>query len=191
MKQSYRPNLYVALTHYPVVNKNGETIASAVTNLDLHDIARVAKTYGVQAFYVVTPLKDQKFLVERIVSHWTRGTGASYNPKRGEALALINIKDTLTEVLDHIDSKGKGFPKTVVTCARNNKRSVGYETFREMLASGNPYLLVFGTAWGLSNSYIDKADFVLEPVEGNSEYNHLAVRSAAAIILDRLMGRER
>ncbi|PQP33663.1 hypothetical protein C6A37_11770, partial [Desulfobacteraceae bacterium SEEP-SAG9] len=104
-------------------------------------------------------------------------TGASYNPKRGEALALINIKDTLTEVLDHIDSKGKGFPKTVVTCARNNKRSVGYETFREMLASGNPYLLVFGTAWGLSNSYIDKADFVLEPVEGHSEYNHLAVRS--------------
>jgi len=80
----------VALTHYPVVNKNGETIASAVTNLDLHDISRVAKTYGVQAFYVVTPLTDQKFLVERIVSHWTRGAGASYNPKRGEALALMH-----------------------------------------------------------------------------------------------------
>jgi hypothetical protein len=181
----------VALTHYPVVNKNGETIASAVTNLDLHDIARVAKTYGVQAFYVVTPLKDQKFLVERIVSHWTRGTGASYNSKRGEALALIDIKDSLTEVSDHINSKGMGYPKTVATCARNSKRSIGYKTVREMLASGNPYLLVFGTAWGLSNSYIDKADFVLEPVEGNSEYNHLAVRSAAAIILDRLMGRER
>jgi hypothetical protein len=43
-----------------VVNKNGEIIASAVTNLDLHDISRVAKTYGVQAFYVVTPLRDQK-----------------------------------------------------------------------------------------------------------------------------------
>jgi hypothetical protein len=145
----------------------------------------------VRAFYVVTPLNDQKFLVERIVSHWIRGPGASYNPKRREALALIDIKDTLTEVLDHINSKGQGLPKTVVTCARNNNRSIGYDVFREMLASGNPYLLVFGTAWGLSNSYIDEADFVLKPVEGNTEYNHLSVRSAAAIILDRLMGRKR
>jgi len=180
----------VALTHYPVVNKNGEIIASAVTNLDLHDISRVSKTYGVKAFYVVTPLADQKFLIERIVSHWIRGPGASYNPKRREALALIDIRDTLTEVLDHIKSKGQGVPKTVATCARSNNRSIGYDVFREMLASGNPYLLVFGTAWGLSNNYIDEADFVLEPLEGHTEYNHLSVRSAAAIILDRLMGRK-
>jgi hypothetical protein len=185
------PNLYVALAHYPVVNKNGEIIASAVTNLDLHDISRVAKTYGVKAFYVVSPLTDQKALAERIVSHWIKGFGASYNPKRREALALIDIKDTLKEVLDHIKSKGQGLPKTVATCARNNNRSIGYDTFREMLASGKPYLLVFGTAWGLSNNYIEEADFVLEPVEGNTAYNHLSVRSAAAIVLDRLMGRKR
>ena len=58
------PKLYVALIHYPVVNKNGETIASALTNLDLHDISRAAKTYGLEAFCVVTPLEDQKDLVE-------------------------------------------------------------------------------------------------------------------------------
>ncbi|MCP4687771.1 MAG: RNA methyltransferase, partial [Desulfobacterales bacterium] len=34
------PNLHLALLHYPVVNKNGEPVASAVTNLDLHDISR-------------------------------------------------------------------------------------------------------------------------------------------------------
>jgi hypothetical protein len=63
-------NLYVALAHYPVVNKNGDIITSAVTNLDLHDISRVVKTYGVRSFYVTTPLEDQKTLIKKIVSHW-------------------------------------------------------------------------------------------------------------------------
>ena len=41
-------------------------IASAVTNLDLHDIARAARTYAVDGVYVVTPLEDQRALVERL-----------------------------------------------------------------------------------------------------------------------------
>ncbi|MDI6688413.1 MAG: RNA methyltransferase, partial [Desulfobacterales bacterium] len=77
------PNLYVALTHYPVVNKNGGTITSAVTNLDLHDMSRAAKTYGVRSLYIVTPLADQKEFVEKIISHWLSGYGSIYNPKRG------------------------------------------------------------------------------------------------------------
>ena len=86
-------NLYLALVHYPVVNKEGQTIASAVTNLDLHDISRVGKTYGVKSFYVITPLVDQKALVQKIISHWTNGSGAVYNPARRSALKLIKIKD--------------------------------------------------------------------------------------------------
>ena len=185
------PNLYVALVHYPVINKNGEIIASAITNLDLHDISRVAKTYGVRAFYVVTPLQDQKDMAERIISHWVTGAGAGYNPNRREALELIHLKDSLAEVKAHIGGFGKGFPKIVVTCARNNYPSIGYSQFREMLETEGPFLLVFGTAWGLAENFIKAADFVLEPVKGVSGYNHLSVRSAAAIILDRLMGKER
>ncbi|RZB29925.1 MAG: hypothetical protein SRB1_02205 [Desulfobacteraceae bacterium Eth-SRB1] len=188
MKESYTPNLYIALTHYPVVNKNGSTIASAVTNLDLHDISRTAKTYGVRSFYVVTPLLDQKELVEKIVSHWLKGPGSIYNPKRGEALELIRIKNSLDEVIDNIRKNGEGSPKIVVTCARNSHRSINFGKFREMLKNGKPYLLVFGTAWGLSEDFITGADLILEPVKGNTGYNHLSVRSAAAIILDRLMG---
>ncbi len=86
MNGRYQDKIYLALVHYPVKNKNGQTITSAVTNLDLHDIARAAKTYGVGAFYVVTPLEDQKELVEKIVSHWTEGFGRIYNPKRFEAV---------------------------------------------------------------------------------------------------------
>lgn len=190
MKRSYKPNLYVALTHYPVVNKNGDIIASAVTNLDLHDISRAAKTYGVRSFYVVTPLTDQKELVEKIVSHWISGTGSKYNPKRRDALELIRIKDSLKEVVDHIRENGEGSPKTVVTCARDNHRSISFGRFREILKDGSPYLLIFGTAWGLSEKFISKADYVLQPVKGNTDYNHLSVRCAAAIILDRLMGKK-
>ncbi len=189
MKKSYKTNLYVALTHYPVVNKNGDIITSAVTNLDLHDISRAAKTYGVRSFYVVTPLADQKVLVEKIVSHWVKGTGSRYNPKRREALDLISIKNSLDEVIDNISKNGGDSPKTVVTSAGHSPRNISFGKFREMMKDGNLYLLIFGTGWGLSEEFITKADYVLDPIMGNTDYNHLSVRSAAAIILDRLFGK--
>jgi hypothetical protein len=50
-------------------------------------------------------------------------------------------------------------------------------------------MVMFGTAWGLDKEVVDQADFILDPVEGGTNYNHLSVRTAAAIILDRLVGR--
>lgn len=181
-------NLYVALVHYPVVNKQGDIIAAAVTNLDLHDIARTARTYGVRAFYVVTPLTDQVRMVEKIVSHWTTGGGGHYNPKRREALSLIRIKATLPDVLEDIRATDGVSAGLVVTSAKKRAGSVGYSRFKEMLDDGRPYLMVLGTAWGLSETVMETADYVLAPVNGPADYNHLSVRSAAAIILDRLMG---
>jgi len=178
----------VALTHYPVVNKNGDVIASAVTNLDLHDISRVAKTYGVRLFFVVTPLEDQQTLVEKLVSHWVTGFGSSYNPKRREAMELVRIKNSLDEVIDDIRQNGGKTPKTVVTSAKRGSRNISFGKFREMLSSGNPYVLIFGTGWGLAQNFVVEADYVLDPVTGSTDYNHLSVRSAAAIILDRLFG---
>ncbi len=180
----------MALVHYPVVNKNGEIIASAVTNLDLHDISRSAKTYGVRAFYVVTPLSDQKKLVEKIVLHWLKGTGARYNPKRREALELIAIKNSLDEVIEHIRENSEDSPKTVVTSAGNNPRNISFKRFREMLQDDTLYLLILGTGWGLSENFMAEADYALNPVLGYTDYNHLSVRSAAAVILDRLFGKK-
>jgi hypothetical protein len=181
-------NLYVALVHYPVVNRQGDTIASAVTNLDLHDIARSVCTYGVKSFYVVTPLTDQIKLVKTIVSHWTEGPGGLHNPKRREALSLIRIEESLSGVLEHIGGQGEGEPKIVVTSANKRSGSIDYVRFREMIQTGEPYLLVFGTGWGLSDQVMDVADYLLQPVSGPVDYNHLSVRSAAAIVLDRLLG---
>ena len=186
MKRLFTPNLYVALTHYPVINKNGDTIASAVTNLDLHDISRLSRTFGVRAFYVITPLEDQKILVERIVSHWVTGVGAAYNPKRREALELICIRDSIREVMAHISSSEGQAVKTVATCARNVGDCLSFSGLRAKLKSGAPHLLIFGTAWGLAREVLDTADYVLESVTGSTNYNHLSVRTAAAIILDRL-----
>lgn len=177
----------MALTHYPVVNKNGELITSAVTNLDLHDISRAVKTYGVNTFYAVTPLEDQQKLVNRILLHWTKGAGAKYNSIRREALEKVCIKSSLDEAIKHIYKKCEIPPKLVVTSAMSNNNSLSIPEFRNMLKTGNPYLLIFGTAWGLSKKIIKEADYILEPINGNTDYNHLSVRSAVAIILDRLV----
>ncbi len=182
-------DLSIALVHYPVLNKNGETIASAVTNLDLHDLARSARTYGVKTYYVATPLADQQELAKKIVGHWTEGYGKTYNPDRRDALELIKIVDGVADAVDDIGSRCSQAPETVVTSARKTDDCLGYERFRGMLRDGKPYLLLFGTAWGISEEMIRQADWFLEPIFGATDYNHLSVRAASAIILDRLLGR--
>jgi hypothetical protein len=58
---------------------------------------------------------------------------------------------------------------------------------REFLDSNRlPYLLIFGTGWGIAPEVVRNADYRLEPIRGTDDYNHLAVRSAVAIILDRI-----
>ena len=171
-----------------MTNKVGDTIASAVTNLDLHDIARAGKTYGIKKYYVVTPLADQNELVQQIVDHWTRGGGAAYNALRKEAMDLICIRQTLDAVKDDIGQAETGPLITVATCARDGENRAAFADIRDLVHSGNPCLLVLGTAWGLADSVLVAADHLLAPIAGNTGYNHLSVRSAAAIILDRLLG---
>ncbi|MBW1897630.1 MAG: RNA methyltransferase, partial [Deltaproteobacteria bacterium] len=67
-------------------------------------------------------------------------------------------------------------------------RKIGFQGLRKMLESGTPHVLLFGTAWGLSDDFLEKADFILDPIMGDADYNHLSVRSAVSIILDRLKG---
>lgn len=183
------PDLYIALLHHPVKNRNGEIIASAVTNLDLHDIARIGKTYGVAAFYVVTPLTDQKTLVEKIVSHWVDGWGGVHNPDRRKALALIRVKDSLAEVVEDIEAETHVPVQVAVTGAALKDQAIGFDEFKNRLQNpASACLLVFGTASGLADEVIADADLVLEPIQGRNGYNHLPVRAAVAIILDRLLG---
>jgi hypothetical protein len=47
-----------------------------------------------------------------------------------------------------------------------------------------------GTGWGLTDEFMSSVDRVLEPIQGTAPYNHLSVRSATAIILDRLFAED-
>ena len=180
--------LYTGLVHYPVYNKNREKIASAVTNLDLHDISRVSRTYGVKKFFVITPLTDQQEFTKSLIDHWKSGFGASYNVDRKEAIKVIEITTSIEDAVNKIvDIEGER-PITIVTCASEVKDSLTFSKAKEIISSDKVVLLLFGTAWGLHSDVIEGADFVLKAIKGNSDYNHLSVRVAAGIIIDRLTG---
>ncbi len=181
-------NIYVGLVHYPVYDRKRNIIATAVTTVDIHDIARSAKTFDVRGFYVITPLESQSQLVQRFIRHWVEGKGATYNPTRQAALSLVKIKGSMEGAIGDISRYWKSGVKVVATGARSQRENVGYSQLREIfLASSGPFLLLFGTGWGLTEEVIQNSDYILAPIEG-SHYNHLSVRSAAAIILDRLLG---
>lgn len=185
-------NLAIALVHYPVYNKHHEVVTSALTNLDQHDIARSAKTFGLDRFYIVTPSEEQRKLAERISGHWQQGWGADYNPDRRQALDIVRVTPTVAAAAADFQS---GFSKTVrivVTGAAQRPGSISLVTFRKLIQeTDQPYLLLLGTGWGLTEECFAAADLILEPIAGNGTYNHLSVRSAAAIMLDRLRGTER
>jgi len=181
--------LYIALIHYPVYNNRFKIITTAFTNLDVHDIARSAVTYGVKSFYLVQPNLEQQKLVNRVLKHWTEGEGASFNKSRSEALNLVALRNTLEDVALEIEEIEGEKPVTIVTDARSADNMIGFEGLRELIFSEEqkPYLLLLGTGWGLAQEIMERADYRLKPVSGYTNYNHLSVRSAAAIILDRLL----
>jgi hypothetical protein len=179
--------LDVALIHYPVVNRKKEIIGSAVTNLDLHDIA-AGKTFGVGTYWVVTPYAQQRELAAEIVGHWTDGHGGAVNPDRAAALSLIRISNDLHEVLAEMTEQDGRRPLVVATSAGRLTKGISYTALQGELQRNTPVLLLLGTAWGLAPEVLEMVDASLPPINGPGTFNHLSVRSAASIILDRLLG---
>lgn len=183
-------NLAIALLHYPVYNKHHEIVTTALTNLDQHDIARSSKTFGLDRFYIVTPSEEQRKLAERISGHWQEGWGAEYNPDRRTALDIVRVCPTLKAAVDDFQTGFSKPVKTAITGASLRPGSTTLKAFRQLLdEQDQPYLLLLGTGWGLTEECFSSADIILESIAGNGTYNHLSVRSAAAIMLDRLKGR--
>lgn len=186
-----QPRVYCALLHYPVRDRAGETVTTAVTNLDVHDIARSARTFGLSGYYVVTPIAVQHVLVRRIMEHWTTGAGRRRIPERYLALERCTPIASLEAAVDDITAREGKAPRLIATAARSTPGvpATGFEQVRSQLAaSSDPFLILFGTGYGLVDALLARADILLEPIEAASDYNHLAVRAAAAIIFDRLLG---
>ena len=179
---------YIFLVHYPVLNKNGEKIASAIANFDLHDLSRLARTYGLKGVYIIQPLEDQRKLAEELIDYWLTKKGAQYNPLRKEAIKLVKIFETLDSAILEVESIEGERPILLGTDASPKRKYVKCEEIRNLLWE-KPLALVLGTAWGLCDEVLDKCDYFLEPIWGRLDtYNHLSVRSAASIFIDRILG---
>ena len=184
-----RSRLYIALLHYPMYNKRLDVIAPSVTSLDLHDIARAARAYDVDGFFVVHPSENQHNLIREITSFWQEGFGGSYNPDRKGAFDLLKLVYTLEEAVETITLESK-LPVTVVaTDARIQPNTISFRQLKQDIQEEEKaYLLLFGTGWGMHKDLLTACQCSLEPIEASRSYNHLSVRSAVAIILDRLVG---
>lgn len=164
-------------------------VTTSVTNLDIHDIARSSRTYGIKNYYIVHPSPTMKQLIKKVLNFWQEGYGASYNPDRKEAFKIVKLVSSLEEVIFDIEKLEGKKPLTISTDARIYSNTVSYNFLRNKIKEdSNPYLLLFGTGWGLTREVMESTSFILEPIYGPSDYNHLSVRSAVAIILDRLLG---
>ncbi len=182
--------LAVALMHYPTIDRQKNLVATNITNFDIHDIARACRVYGIDRYYLIHPAGDQLMFVERVLDHWRVGEGAKFNPMRRTALEQVFTAKNLESAMSQW-----GYPKArvIATAARplEAQKSFTFKQLRsEFETSTEPYFLVFGTGFGLTQDFISECYGILEPIKGASadNYRHLSVRSAVSICLDRLLG---
>ncbi len=187
-----RKSIYLGLVHFPVYNKNVDVVSTSVTNFDIHDISRTCRTYDISQYHIIIPVDAQKSLTERIINYWQDGFGANYNKDREEAFERTKVYDSIKKSIEEIKKIENKNPILITTSAKIFNNSISYSELSELsekiFSDDNPYLLLFGTGWGLTDEIMDLSDYILNPIRGNAEYNHLSVRSAVSIILDRLLG---
>lgn len=183
-------DLFLALLHHPVVDRHKRIVTSAITSLDIHDLARSSCTYGVRAFFIVHPVAEQRQFASTVIDHWRFDFGRAFDSHRREALDLVQIVADLDGALASAESACGVRPLILHTSARN-ERGVSFAELRRRLESSDspPVMIVLGTGFGLAPEVRERSDLALEPILGVGDYNHLSVRAAGAIILDRLRGR--
>ena len=180
---------YIGLVHGPIRSKDGQEITTSVTNLDIHDIARSARTFGFKRYFIITPIKNQQSMVKKILGFWEADSGLIYNPDRKNALSEAEVLDSIELAIEEVTRREGKKPCVVVTGANFEKNDGSEkELMHKIRLDGTPMLLLFGTGWGLTAPVVEQADFRLGPIFGIADdgYNHLSVRSAVAIYCDRL-----
>lgn len=184
------PTLYLALVHHPVRAKDGSTMTTAVTNLDVHDLARLSRSYGVARAYLVTPITAQQELVSRILEHWEAPGPQKRIPQRTDALRRLSVAPSLQDTMNAISARHGQPPTVYATAARSTARqTLGFDDAQaNLFRGGPPVLVVFGTGHGLTDEVLAQADELLAPIRPGGGFNHLSVRTAMAICLDRLVG---
>ncbi len=183
-------SLNIALVHYPVRDKFGRVVNTSITNFDIHDLARAARTYGVERYYLVAPVDSQRDFVQRVISHWSEGPGQDLNITRKEALEIVRLVRDLNEVAEDLSQETGSEPLFVATSAKQLPICTSYADLRRRIENepDTHFCILFGTGYGLDTSVISEIDLMLPPILGPTTWNHLSVRSACSVILDRLRG---
>jgi len=176
--------LYVALVHHPLKNRNGDEITAQTNEFDIMDASRLVHVYDVRRFYVIQPIEAQASIVDRMIEYQMDPTREAQRGRFHKTFRLDSLDEALA---DAVEDAG-GPVRTIATTARQFPDSQPYADVRQRIDAGEPLLLMFGMAWGLVDRIIDEADLRLEPVSGGCGFDHLPVRSAFAIVLDRLLG---
>ncbi len=189
-----RHRIAVVLLHHPVTNRLGNLTTTAVTNMDIHDLSRTCRTYEVDHFFLVSPLEGQEGVVDRILSYWGSETAKEWHPDRAEALSRTRFLTDFDLVRKELSEHYPGLRlEVVMPDARPLGGQVGYAETR-LAWSGEPpgvKVIVLGTGWGVAPEFHSQVDRFLGPIYGplgQKGYNHLSVRAAGAVILDRLFG---
>ncbi len=187
------PPHYVALMHTQVMLPDSREGETSVTSIDIHDIARASSTYGLKEYFLVTPLLDQQKIITTLLDFWMSPEGTAYNKQRQEAVSKVRIAHTLSEVIEAIQKAEGKEPLLIATSARKeeynkHKNPITYHDQSAVWKLQQPVLFVLGTGHGLAPSLLEKCTFMLPPIQGFTPFNHLSVRSAAAVIFDRWLG---
>ncbi len=184
------PPHYVILMHDQVKLPDGTTGTSSVTSIVIHDTARSCATYGIENFFLVTPLVDQLSIVETFLSFWHSERGKKYNPSRFKAVSRVRTEISLARALASIEAETGKKPIIITTSAKtmSHATTIDYHSQETIWVQKRPVVFIFGTAQGLADEVVNQSDYLLLPITGMTDYNHLSVRSAMAIILDRWLG---
>lgn len=218
-----KPRVALGLVHYPTYDRLKKVVATNITHFDVHDIARAARTFGVERYFLIHPMQEQLMFVERLADHWRTGYGSRYNPSRKEALEPVQASSSVEKAylawddflaqqgspdLDEAKLKGLGLIGSsqslrlqlgvkksllITTSARavDGMPPVGFKQLREAIFEEKvPCFLLFGTGYGMTRELVQSTDALLNPIKSQIEthFNHLSVRSAVSICLDRLLG---
>ncbi|MDD5090490.1 MAG: RNA methyltransferase [Candidatus Wallbacteria bacterium] len=175
--------LNAVLIHYPCLNRLGEKTATAAYPLDVQDMARSCATFGVSHLFVVHPEPRQREFLKRVVDFWGTKEAFEWNWNRHQAMSLVHIVPSLEDLL-------AGTPNALVVTTSASIRMEKVCTFSDLneqvREEKRDVFLLFGTGHGLHDDAIRLSCVQLEPVTGQSDYNHLSVRSATAVILSRI-----
>lgn len=184
------PSHYVALMHTQINVKEGRVGETSLASIDIHDLARSSSTYGIKKGFIVSALQDQHIILDTFLDFWRSGRGKKYNDTRHKAMSIIDPAYCLDEVVEKIEKIEGKKPLLIATSAKNqnNAQHIDYYSQGLVWQSNRPVLLLFGTGQGLSDAVLDQCDYLLLPIYGLTDYNHLSVRSAIAVILDRWLG---